>query len=454
MSNKGQFQKNNKAAKKKFKSTYHISNDAHAVKLPTEIKKTTHNHKDYIPFGTSNLFPQQQSELNRKSAISRSVIKSKRNYITGVGFTSENLAFENWTPNPNETLTELTSKLIDDKLIGGNAYYEIVKNKDNVNFYHKDHTKCRISKDGMYVIIHPDWSKYESNKNLSINLPLYPEFELVDGMMRSMVHIKDYESEFDYYGIPSNIGGNDSANINYKTNKWNLSRIENGFNISGVLNIEANFSPEDAQTFDEDFNSKFTGESKQGQILKIISEIGDETNTSKFIPMQSTEDGNWQQLHEQATSEIIISNQWFSSLAGVNVSSGFDTNRIRNDYRIAISTIIPFEQNSFIDSFTMVLNNELNMGIDDLAFINKSPLDNIDLIDFTDTVTKNERRTALGYEEVEDEDVKQSLNGTQVTSMLDVIERVTLGTISEKAGIQVLITSFGLTEEVAKEFFK
>jgi len=380
MSNKGQFQKDNKAAKKKHKSSYYVGNNAAATKLPEEKKIQDLNQFDYIPFGEDNLFPQQQTELNRKSSVSRSVVNSKKNYIVGDGFQSENVKFNNWKPNVDENLRSITNKAVSDYLLSGNVYLELVKGQGVLNMYHKDHTKVRLSSDGKSAIIHPDWSKYSSYENYKKVIPLYPNFDFIDGFQRSIVHIKDYESEFSHYGIPSNIAGNDSANINYKTNKWNLSRLDNGFNISGILNIEANFSPEDAQEFNKDFDKKFKGESKQGQLLKIVTEIGDETNTSKFIPIQSTEDGNWQQLHDQATNEIVIANQWYSGLSGLPTAQGLSSDSIlRNEYLLAMSTVISYEQQFFIDVYQKILNDQLMMGLDDLEFINTSPISLIDL---------------------------------------------------------------------------
>jgi phage portal protein BeeE len=379
--NKGKFTTGNKIASKRNKSYYLPKNDAHTRKLPTEKKDIETLTSDYMPFGDSNDFPQRTSELNRKSPISRSVVSSKRNYIVGQGFQSDNVKFQNFKPNPQNTLRDITSKLAYDKLVTGNAYMEIVRQRSKgvVQFYHKDTTKCRVHKNATHIIVHPDWNNYERYRKDAKVIPLYPNFELIDGYERSIIHIKDYEQEFNYYGIPSNIGAIDAANINYKTNKWNLSRLENAFNSSGILMLQADFSDEDASKFDEDFNTKFIGEGNQGKVLKIVNEVGGEPNSSKFIPITTNEDGNWQTLHTQATEEIIIANQWFASLAGLNVSSGFDTNRIRNDYQIAISTIIPYEQKTFIEVYQRILNDQLSMNLDDLEFINKSPISLVDL---------------------------------------------------------------------------
>lgn len=423
--NKGKFTKGNNAAKKKHKSKFIVSNNAAKKKLPTEkVKEIDHLTDDYLPFGDDNSFPERTAELNRKSPISRSVVNSKRQYVTGEGFDTENQNFLNYKPNNNETLRDVTSKIVLDKLVTGNAYIEIVKDARNniVQLYHKDSTKVRLHKNGTHAIIHPKWSKYTSYKKYAKVIPLYPMFEEIDGYMRSIYHIKEYEAEFNYYGIPSNLGAIDAANINYKTNKWNLSRLENAFNTSGIMQITADFSEEDADSFVDEFNNKFTGEGNQGKPLMLINEIGSESDNSKYIPITTNEEGNWTQLHEQATEEIIIANQWFRGLSGISDNTGFDTSRLQNEYQIAISTIIPYEQKFIIEAYTKILNEQLNFGLDDLKFINTSPISLIDL-----------------------DNVHQAI--------IDINTEVQEQRMTEEMAKQVLRISFQLTEEQLENLF-
>lgn len=390
--NKGHFKKGNQAAKKRGekRSSFEVFNTAHTFGIPAEPKRTQHIATDFIRFGSDNLFPKRMSDLYRKSAISRSIIDSKRSYIVGEGFQSENLLFQNYRPNPNETLFSVFSKAVKDRLEDGNIYLEIVRDRRTgmVNIYHIDSTSVRYHKDRENVIIHPDWANYEGYKKFAKTLPLYPNFERIDGFERSCYHIKDYERNFEVYGVPSNIAGITPANINYKTNKWNESRIENGFHLSGILVLAANFSDEDAEEFDKKFDKKFIGEGNQGKVLKIVNPLGGEKGQNQYFPMQTNEDGHWPTLHEQAINELIIANQWFASLAGINVSSGFDTNRIVNDYEQAMSNVVAHEQRVIIEAVEKILNEQAGMNIDDLDIIDKVPFSLVDTATFPEALIK------------------------------------------------------------------
>jgi hypothetical protein len=240
--------------------------------------------------------------------------------------------------------------------------------------------------------------------------------------MRSIVHIKDYESMFNFYGIPSNIGAIDAGNIYWKTDKWNLSRLENSFKLSGLLNVVANFSEEDAQTFQDKVTEKFAGESTQGQVMTIINELGGEGEKSTFTPIETNEDGNWTNLKEQAISSVITSNQWFRSLSGLADNTGFDTNRIRNEYQIAINTIVKPIQTMFLDTYMMLFNNHLSMNISDLKVVNDSPISLIDL-----------------------DNVHQAI--------IDINKEVAEGRMSEDMAKMTLKLSFSMTEEQVNDLF-
>ena len=44
---------------------------------------------------------------------------------------------------------------------------------------------------------------------------------------------------FNHYGVPKYIAGMGVSAIAYKTDKWNIARLENSFKLSGVMMIDA-----------------------------------------------------------------------------------------------------------------------------------------------------------------------------------------------------------------------
>ena len=50
-----------------------------------------------------------------------------------------------------------------------------------------------------------------------------------NGTLRTAIHYKDYEPAFEHYGVPPYIAGLNVSAIAYKTDRWNISRLDNSF---------------------------------------------------------------------------------------------------------------------------------------------------------------------------------------------------------------------------------
>lgn len=347
--------------------------------IPVEIKVTDHNSRDYIPFGSDNLYPQALASLYRKSISLRGVIDSKVIYKVGGGFQIDEsniagLDFIDSVNHKDESLTDIFEVLSTDKGFSGNGYLEIVidNNQKELSFNHIQSVKCRVSKDKESIIIHPNWAKYESTKNIAKTIAIYPIFTQDGNVKRSIWHSKDYEPDFDNYGVPKYIAAMDAAAIGYKTNKWNVSRLDNSFQSSGVLLVDGNMSDDDAEELKKDINQNLVGEGNQGKLLTIIKKLGGE-NTS-FTPINNNTDGDWTKLHNQSNDDIIIACNWKKSLTGMSESTGFDTDRILNDYQIMSNTYIIKEQNKFIKKIQKIAFDTVGLDLSGLNVINKSPV--------------------------------------------------------------------------------
>ena len=195
----------------------------------------------------------------------------------------------------------------------------------------------------------------------------------MDGAFRSMVHIKEYEPDFDHYGIASYVAAMDAAAIAYKTNKWNVSRLDNSFQTSGVLLVDGDMSDKDAKTLQQDIKDNLIGEGNQGKLLTIIKKLGGESTS--FTPINSNTEGDWLSLHTQSDNDLIMALNWKKSLAGISENTGFETDRIINDYQVVLNTNILKEQNNFIRR-VQKWHDDLGTGIDltDLFIDNRPPI--------------------------------------------------------------------------------
>ena len=333
--------------------------------------------KKFWRWGDDNMTPYALSLMSRRSTTHRRIINDKADYIAGKGFAcdeSEQLlaAFVNQANGDGESLRTVLSRVAFDKALLGNAFVEVVTDKRGsfISLYHQDASNVRIARDDKHIFMHHDWSAFKEEE--AITLPLYPLFEeQKDGTLRSVIHYKEYEPMFTHYGVPKYIAGMGVSAIAYKTDCWNISRLDNSFQLSGVMMLDATTDDEaEAEQIVRTAQRRFAGE--PGQVMFILRN-GQEHDNSQFIPVTSNNEGDWSALHDQATSDIVIAHSWFRSLSGLDYSAGFSAERILHEYEVALNTVILAEQAELLSPIKRILQDVAHINASSLEVINRPP---------------------------------------------------------------------------------
>lgn len=328
-------------------------------------------------WGGDNMLPLALSLMARRSVAHRRIINDKADYIAGKGLTHNGnspiighlLKHANST---GETLRSVIARLAMDEAMFGNAFMEVVTDAAHsfLSFYHVDATKCRLARDSEHVVLYHDWSTFRPSE--AKTLPLYPQFEeQTDGTLRTIVHYKDYEPMFSHYGVPPYLSGMDAAAILYKTDRWNISRIDNSFQLSGVMTLDgATDSEEEADRIVRMAEERFSG--NPGQVLFVLRNHAEDDN-SRFIPITTHSDGDWAKLHEQSESDLVVAHSWFRSLSGLDYATGFSTDRILSEYEVALNTVILSEQEQLLEPIRTIIHTVLGLDAQSIAVINTPP---------------------------------------------------------------------------------
>ena len=332
---------------------------------------------DFWRWGSDNRLPKLLSTISRCSTTHRRIINYKADYITGKGFTFDREVplLEHFVAQVNgsgESLRQLINKVAFDKSLFGNAFIEVVTDADHtfLSLYHQDAVRCRVAKDSKHILLHHDWDNYTPKEVVA--LPIYPLFEQQsDGTLRSIIHYKDYEPGFGHYGVPPYIAGLGVSAIAYETDRWNISRLDNSFQPSGVMILDDAVDNEsDAERMVRNAEERFAG--KPGQVMFIVKD-GSERDNSRFVPISTASDGDWEALHEQATNDIVVAHSWFRSLSGLDYSTGFNSERILHEYEIALNTVILTEQEEILEPLRDLLAAVLKVDASSLEFVNRPP---------------------------------------------------------------------------------
>lgn len=338
---------------------------------------STTTEREFWRWGSDNLFPASLSLLARRSTTHRRIINDKADYISGSGFSvgdnsPRTKAFVEVANSEGESLRQVLNHLAFDKALFGNAFVEVVTDSRHsfLALFHQDASRCRLAKDGRHVLLHHDWSHYTPSDAKSV--ALYPHFEEGDdGNLHSIIHYKDYEPMFSHYGVPAYIAGLGVSTIAYKTDKWNISRLDNSFQLSGVMMLDGGVeSEEEAEKLVADAQRKFAG--NPGQVLFMVKDC-DEGDCSRFIPITSSNEGDWRYLHEQATGDIVIAHSWFRSLSGLDYSGGFSSERILHEWEVALNTVITGEQQELLEPIRALIGSVLGEDGSLLQIVNRPP---------------------------------------------------------------------------------
>ena len=328
-------------------------------------------------WGDDNMLPYALSLLARRSVAHRRIINDKADYIAGKGIICDGSSpllshIAECANGGGDSLRKVISQLALDGAMFGNAFLEIVTDERHsfLSLYHIDASKCRIAVDSAHVVISNDWQNFRASE--AVTLALYPTFEPCDdGTLRAVIHYKSYEPMFSHYGVAPYIAGLDAAAIVYKTNRWNISRIDNSFQLSGVMMLDSVVDNEAAaERVVRLAEEKFAG--NPGQVLFVLRDHNDGDN-SRFIPIDTSSDGDWQRLHNQAESDLVVAHSWFRSLSGLDYSTGFSADRILHEYEVALNTVILPEQVRILEPIRHAIATVLGVDASSLDIINQPP---------------------------------------------------------------------------------
>ena len=372
--------------------------------VDTEVKDLDRLREDWIPFGKDNLFPQYLAELKRQSSTHRSVLAQKTTFTTGGGFLTSNESLADFIEDVNangESLKDCFKKLADDYYTYGNAYLEGVVYEGGVNFYHKDASTARLAKNKKYVYFNSDWTNYRKNKDKTQRIPVYPQIS----NSRFIIHYKDYESTFNFYGLPDYVASLEHIAIDYEIGKFNHTSFKNGFSPSAIVTVNGDFGEAEAEKFVETAKDTLTGSGNNSKILFLVKNGEDSRGTDVQI-ISNKEDGDFLDLQKLTDQNIITAHRWQPALSGI-VSSGKMNNtgsEIRIAYDLAMSTVIRDTTNILLDPIKRVIAAEVGIDTDDLTVAYEPPISFLSDIDPKQVLTINEQRAMLNkdLEDIED----------------------------------------------------
>ena len=321
-----------------------------------------------------------------------------------------------------QNLQEVLAQLAFDYDAFGNSFCEIVKGKVgsepftyiyHVPVYNIGIRKAEADQIIKSVGIYDNWEEvplttdgvfYESEGFREV--PMYPDFKkFEDGTQRSVIHVKQYAAGYFYFGLPEWIGAKMWAEMEYRIQRFNTSKFENGFMPSGIMQFFGSITPAEAKKLVEGIESKFTGMANNHKLF--VQVLRDEKLKANWIPTSKENEGEFLNLQNLAASAIVVANRWSKSLAGFATAGQLGSNQqIRQEMEYLQSTVIKPRQNLLLSKIINPFLKEIsayNPAFIDLTFSisNTLPVSFMGDIAVEDNLTQDEKREILGYSPIE-----------------------------------------------------
>jgi capsid portal protein len=316
-----------------------------------------------------------------------------------------------------ENIEELTMKIMKDFCSFGNAFIEIQKIRvggtAKVFCRLLPITWCRpkkATKNEMFpteIGVSSDFEKqWDITSTNVVDLPIFPVFKKVEGVEKSIIHLKNYEPTLTYWGTPDWSSAKIWAEIEYRIPKFNQSKFENGFTPSAIISLFGSANQEEAQAVVNAMKECFTGTGNNSKMF--IQALRDESYKSDIQTLNSSYEGEFMSLQTLAQSMIISAHRWTTALTGLRTAGSLGSNQqIRSEFDIVFTTVIRPMQRMFLTKFLnpviqvageWLLKDWKNIALD---IAKPMPVSFMGDIQVAKVLTPNEQRAEIGFAPIE-----------------------------------------------------
>ena len=374
--------------------------------------------KDYIVYGTEapykNLYPDYLVELYNTSGKHNSIINGKTNYISGRGWKvdetvrtlEDKVKLENFINHVgNDSLFELTKKIVKDNELFGGYALEVIVTKDGKGLIinHIDFGDIRVGVEEDTYFYTSDWAAKKPTNNEDFEtLSSFPfDGSAIKGQ-RYICYYKSYRPNLKEYPLPNYVAGVPYIAADYEVANYVLNNTKSGFSGSVVFNFHNGMPTQEAQSYiKKQIKNKYHGSNNAGEPI-IIFDDGKDKGV-EIIPVNPNgQDDKFINLNQQIQDEIFTAHGVDASVFIKTIDTGFSNNA--DELRVAIeamnSSYIEPNQRMYeklFNDFVVLLGMPSGLKIEKIAPI-KVQISESTLVS---VLTTDEIRELAGYKPLE-----------------------------------------------------
>ena len=327
-----------------------------ALQLP-EIRDV--RGKDWMFYGTENLYPQTLIDLYNNSAMHHTCVQAIKDGIIGEGI---EIIGDEVVNTKGETVNEIFEKISQDFVLFNGYSLNVIWNKEGnriVEIYHLPFNNVRSGKwdedDNVTEYFYSsDWTnvrKYKPNA--------YRSFDPLDNKgenANQIYYCYTYTPGNDYYPLPDYVGALNDIQLDGRVSKFHNANISNGLAPSLFLQFRNGIpTPEARRDIYNEIEDTFAGEDKAGRFFLSFSEPGKELEVT---PIEAANDDYYITLETRISSRILTAHRITSPLLlGIKDASGFSSNadEIRISYDHFEGTVVEPKRKKILSSFGYIL---------------------------------------------------------------------------------------------------
>lgn len=328
-----------------------------AIELPA-IKEV--RGKDYMSFGSNNLFPQLLIDLYDNSAMHHTCIDAITEGILGEGL--ETIGDEYINTN-GETIDDILAKITLDYALYQGYSINVIWNKEQTGIaeiYHLPFSNVRSGKkdeedevnEYMYS---SDWANLRKYP-----FDTYKAFDATDnkGDNASQVYYCfNYTPGNEVYPLPTYVGALNDINLDHRISVFHNSNISQNLMPSMIIKMNNGIpTPEAQREIYREIQNTFSSETNAGKFFLTFSDGAERAMDVQTI--DAANDDYYITLEQRISSRILTSHRITSPLLlGIKDTSGFSNNadEIAVAYAHFEGTVIEPKRKKILSSFGYIL---------------------------------------------------------------------------------------------------
>lgn len=343
-----------------MKHLFHIQ-DFNAAYVP-QYQEVIKN-KDWVYYGEDNLFPNHLLALYQYSALNRACLNAIGYGVRGKSI-SNSLGEQTIMANRTETLYEVFSKCVMDKVIFGGFALNIVKANDGsiAEFYHTDFSRLRAGKADQFDNINEyyysvDWRNTTLNQNKYRPIKL-PSLDLLNNEEPSQImYFKQYSPGMSYYPPPQYLGGLTTIQLDLEVKNFHLNNMQNSMMPSVAVSFTNGVpSEEERDIIYRQLDAKYSSTNNAGKWFLFFSENPETAPVITPIPNNAT-DAWYSQMYPQIEQTILTAHRITSPMIlGIKEAGQLGGRaELIDAYNLFLEIVIKPIQEELIDAFEKVL---------------------------------------------------------------------------------------------------